>query len=436
MLKKLQAKSPISAPGLAYTFRGAQSEIQADTSDEIVLSGPAGTGKSLASLYKLHHAAMRYPRSRWLVLRKTRASLTDSALVTYEDRILGPDNPILAGGLRENRHSYKYPNGSEVVLGGMDKPTRLFSTEYDGIYVQECNELTLGEWESLLRALRGDATPHQQLFGDCNPDSPRHWLKQRADGGRCNLYYTRHEDNPALWTGSTWTARGMSYIAKLDRLTGLRYQRLRLGKWAAAEGMVYEFDPAVHLLDPFVIPAEWQRIRSIDFGFTNPFVCQWWAIDPDGRMYLYREIYKTQRIVSDHAVQIKALSAGERIRGSVSDHDAEDRETLHRAGISTTPAKKEVKLGIEAVEKRLRVQADGKPRLFVLRNALVERDEQLAEDVKPTCTEQEFDSYVYAKSVDGKANKEEPVKMYDHGLDAARYAVRFVDSGGSQGVFL
>jgi hypothetical protein len=83
--------------------------------------------------------------------------------------------------------------------------------------------------------------------------------------------------------------------------------------------MVYEgWDRAVHLIDRFDIPADWRRIRSIDFGYTNPFVCQWWAIDPDGRMYRYREIYRTRRLVSDHAAEIRKLSAGESIAFNVS----------------------------------------------------------------------------------------------------------------------
>jgi hypothetical protein len=42
----------------------------------------------------------------------------------------------------------------------------------------------------------------------------------------------------------------------------------------------------------FDIPPGWTMVCSIDFGFNAPFVCQWWAIDTDGSMYLYREIYE------------------------------------------------------------------------------------------------------------------------------------------------
>jgi len=42
--------------------------------------------------------------------------------------------------------SYTYPNGSTIVLGGLDKESRIMSTQYDVIYVQEAIELTEAEW--------------------------------------------------------------------------------------------------------------------------------------------------------------------------------------------------------------------------------------------------------------------------------------------------
>jgi hypothetical protein len=222
-------------------------------------------------------------------------------------------------------------------------------------------------------------------------------------------------------------------MARLDALTGVRYLRLRKGIWAGAEGMVYDdFDQQIHVIDPFPIPADWRRVRSIDFGFTNPFVCQWWALDGDGRLHLYREIYATHRIVSDWAADIHRLSAGDPPCDTVSDHDAEDRATLLNAGIQTYPARKSVKPGIEAVQTRLRRAGDGRPRLFIHRGCRVgSADTYLQEARKPTCTLDEFDGYVWARPTDGRAAKEEPVKLNDHGMDAMRYAVAHVDDLGT-----
>lgn len=417
-----------------YQPRGYAADIQHLTNPEIVLSGPAGTGKSRANLEKINRLAWDYPGLRALIVRKTRASLTHSALYTFEAHVLGPGNPIAEGPQRQFRQQYIYPNGSEVVIGGLDKATRIMSTEYDIIFVQEAIELTVDDWESLTTRLRSGILPYQQLIGDTNPAQPTHWLKRRANGGATLMLDTRHEDNPRLWDieQAVWTAEGEAYIAKLDALTGHRKARLRYGKWVQAEGVVYEsYEPSKHLIDRFEIPTEWRRFRVIDFGYTNPFVCQWWAVDGDGRMYLYREIYMSQRLVEDHAVQIRAYSANEHIEATVADHDAEDRATLERHGITTQPAIKEVTSGIQAVQERLKVAGDGKPRLFLMRDALIEADEGLLESIKPTSTAEEIEGYMWEKSQEGKAAKEAPHKVDDHGMDAMRYAVMYLDAGES-----
>src|SRR5262245_60510234 len=187
---------------------------------------------------------------RGLILRKTRMSLTESALVTFEQHVIPEGHSILNGPRRNFRQVYRYPNGSELVTGGLDNPSRVMSTEFDLIYPQEAIELREEEWEALTTRLRNGKMPYQQILGDTNPDKPQHWLKRRCDAGKCRLLESRHEDNPILYGDGDWTPRGRAYLATLDALTGARRARLRLGRWVQAEGVVYEgFDPAVHVID-------------------------------------------------------------------------------------------------------------------------------------------------------------------------------------------
>lgn len=403
-----------------YAPRGGAVSLFNSRAPEVLLSGPAGTGKSLCCLWKLHFLCSKVAGVRALVCRKTRASLTESGLVTLEKGVFHPRDQILIGPTRAHRQSYRYPNGSEIVVGGLDNAARIMSTEFDLVYVQEATELAEGDWEALTTRLRNGRLAWQQLLADCNPDSPRHWLKRRCDAGRCQLHESRHEDNPRLWDGSQWTPEGLDYLAKLDALTGPRHHRLRHGRWVQAEGVVYEsFDPARHIIDRFAVPEQWPRVLAVDFGYTNPLVMQWWAVDPDGRMYLYREIYRTRFLVEDAARLALDLSANEPAPAAVvCDHDAEGRATLERhTGWDTTPADKRVRAGIQAVQARLRDAGDGRPRVFFARDALVERDPLLHEAKRPCCTVEEFDCYVWSQ----RGNKDEPVKENDHGQDAMRY---------------
>lgn len=416
-----------------YAPRGAAREALVCKVDEWMLDGPAGTGKSRVCLEKLNAMANKYAGCRLAIVRKVKGSLAETALVTFEQHV--KPNCDTTNQQRHVRQSYKYPNGSEIVVAGMDNPVKLMSAEFDAIYVQEATELTLNDWEFLSTRLRNGVIPYQQLFGDCNPGPPTHWLKRRMDAGLTQRIVSRHEDNPRLFKNDgTLTEYGSSYIARLDKLTGARKQRLRYGLWVAAEGMVFEnFDPALHIIEPFEIPSDWRRFRVIDFGFTHPFVCQWWAEDPDGRIYRYRELFKTKRTVSEHAAQIREYSRGEYIVATITDHDAEDRATLERElGIKTEPALKSVTTGVQAVLNRLALAGDGRPRMYFFSNALIERDPLLIDEetdlaVAPTCTEEEIESYIWAKGTGGETLKEVPVKLNDDGCDATRYMALWLE---------
>lgn len=411
-----------------YDPRGAARELWGCRNQEVILSGPAETGKTYACLQKLHALCIRYPGIQCAMVRKTRKSMTGSVLQTYERK-------VIRGGVRPYGGShvewYDYDNGSRIYVGGMDNPDKILSSERDVIYVNQAEELTLDDWEKLLTRATGRAgnMPYPQMLGDCNPWGPSHWILKRAQAGALKLLESRHEDNPTLFTSEgEMTEQGVRTMAVLDTLTGIRYQRLRRGKWVSAEGIIYDsWDRAVHVIDPIPLPDVWTRYRVIDFGYTNPFVCLWFAQDQDGRLYLYRELYQTGLLVEDAAKEINRLTGSENIRATICDHDAEDRATLERYGIPTIPAKKDVKMGIQAVQTRLRKAGDGKPRLYVLSDCLVEPDKKLLEAKQPTCLIEEMEEYVWETAREGTADKETPRKVSDHSEDCLRYLCLYLE---------
>ncbi len=427
-----------------------------DRSAEVLLSGPAGTGKSRACLEKLLAAAVKYPGMRALIVRQTLVSLASTALVTWREHVarehIEAGACVYYGGSQEEPPQYRFANGSKIMIGGLDKPTKIMSSEYDLIYVQEAIELTVTGWEALSTRLRNGVMPYQQIIADTNPSSPQHWLYQRCLAGSCRLVTCVHEDNPILFDDDgRMTKRGTAYMRFLDALTGVRFLRLRKGLWVASEGVIYaNWDPALHVVKRFAIPDSWPRFWSIDFGFTNPFVCQWWAKDPDGRLFMYREIYMSERIVEDHCESIAKiiydnprkppgeawtgrLKKGEvKPVGILADHDAEDRATFRKhMGMVTRPADKRVGVGIQMVDKRMQRAGDGRPRVFFLADSLVQVDDRLKRFERPTCTVEEIPGYRWAtpeaKIEAGEPPKEDPFKNDDHGCDAARYMVMHED---------
>lgn len=426
-----------------YRPRGACRELFTCKSAEILVSGPAGTGKSRACLEKLMVMALKYPGMRGLIVRKTAVSLSSTALVTWREKVaaVAIETGVVEwyGGSQQEAAQYRFDNGSTITVGGMDKPSKIMSSEYDVVYVQEATELTLNDWEHINTRLRNGVIPYQQIIADCNPDRPMHWLNERCKAGVTLKLESRHEDNPTLVNDDgTYTDRGKDYLAKLDGLTGVRYLRLRKGIWAAADGLVYEdYDPTVHLLNKFSIPDEWPRYWVIDWGYVNPTVVHWWAEDPDGRLYLYREIYMTGMLAEDVAKEVMTLMVNRhgvwrepQPVAIITDHDAEDRATFTKhTGLATTAAKKTKTRGVQLTQARFKVQKDGKPRIYFVRDARVRRDSTLADAGKPTSTIEELTGYVWP---DGKTGDkaEEPVKEHDHGMDDMRYMVAHKDLRG------
>lgn len=425
-----------------FIARGAAADLFRDEGPEALIVGSAGTGKTVAALMKLHADASHVPGLQALIVRQTHASLTASTLVAFEQFVasaeIAAEKVKWFGGSGSKPAGYRYKNGSMIMVGGMDNPGKVLSMSLDRVLVDEANQISVTAYETLLTRLRGSAPTYKQIVTACNPDHPSHWLKERADSpdNKMRMYTSRHEDNPYLCDrDGTWTDAGMDYLRFLGSLTGVRKERFLYGRWAAAEGMVYDaWRDDVNVIEYDQVPADSRMFLTVDFGFSNAFVCQWWRVDHDGRMYLTREIHQKQVLVEDHARTIKEiLQENRETEGMpfavVCDHDAEDRATLTKhLGLPTVAARKAVSRGVQLMQARVRPAGDGKPRLYVVKDCTMGRD-LVAEAAKiPRGFLQEILGYVWemTRGADG-IPRENPKKLNDHAMDAARYAVMHLD---------
>lgn len=436
-------------------FRGAALELMHCTDREVCLDGPAGTGKSFAALWKMHLRRLLIPGSRGLLARKTLVSLKASTLVTFRQKIQPERYGVRFWSAKGDEPAhYAYPNGSQLVIVGLDKPGKAMSTEYDDILIDEALDTEEEMAEALVTRIDRPGSlatvPYAQLIYVTNPGPPTHWLNQRMNAGRTTRLRSYHSDNPAMTD---------SYLATLaNSLTGARRQRLLGGLWVAAEGAVYEdaWEPQRHVLKratlsskPFTLYGDcgidrtWTRYLGIDWGYRNPAVLKWYVRKPDGELVVYRELYQTMTLVEDlakHALTYMGWRLSETgaltptredadplPREIIADHDAEDRATFERHfGMSVYPANKgkdSINDGIKAVTKRL--QED---RLQYLDESLVQRDPLLDAMKKPCSSLDEFESYVWDTRA-GRPPKEQPIDEHNHAMDVDRYVVLYFDRG-------
>jgi phage terminase large subunit len=385
-----------------YTPRGAAEEVIYSHDPELIIVGPSETGKTLAACWKLHTMMTKYAGAQAAIVRKSYKSMPGSVLQTFAKVI--QDAPVeVYGGTRPEQ--YIYPNGSIIWVGGMDNPDKVLSSERDVIYVNQAEELSEAEWETLTTRVTGRAgnMPYSQLFGDCNPAGSQHWIRRRAKEGKLKLFYSKHQDNPTLYTDDgKLTVRGTRTMQTLQALSGVRYKRLFLGEWATAEGAVYEmFNHNDHVKQRD--PREFKSFgMAIDEGYTNPAVILFIGTDTDGRLHIFREFYKRNQLQSAVISQVKRWHIRKWVNKIVVDEAAAGLiADLRNNSLSAIGQKGRVLDGIARVQNLLKIQGDGLPRLTV----------------DPSCinTINEFESYVW------KPEKDEPIKENDHAMDAVRY---------------
>lgn len=429
-----------------------QKDLWADRSLILLAAGTAGSGKSRVIGEKIVALCSKYPQSTGLILRKTRESLRSSVVDMLKTVVIGSGNPHITWKSSDFR--FVFDNGSVIQGGGMKNSEQRESIRsigltggLDWVFMEEAIAFSEQDYLELLPRMRGRATEMyyenlamaqgftmaqarkyanhmgwRQVMLSTNPSHAKHWIKRRLiDGGEASYY-------------SPPTAANIynpdDYASILDKMTGVQRLRLVENIWASSEGMVFdEYSEDTHLRDWFEPPKHWTRYRVIDFGYTAPFSCLWVAADEDGRLYVYREIYMTKLTVNKHAERIKSLSVHldgtpEVIEFTLADTDAEDIATLIENGISDVQpmykAPGSISYGIQLMKRRLKIQGDGRPRLFIMRAITDEIDMSLKDVYEPTGLNEEMFFYTWDEKSVKLGVKENPIDNYNHSIDALR----------------
>lgn len=295
--------------GAGVVFRGAIAQAQRTDAREWILSGPSETGKTWGALWRLDDLLRRTPGAQAAMVRKVRSSMDGTVLVTFRRVIeASGSGAAVYGGSKPQW--YDYPNGARLWIGGMDDPSKILSGERDWIYVNQAEDLSQDDWETLTtrNTGRGAVTDTPMLFGDCNPGPGDHWIIRRAQAGALALLPTTHRDNPSLYTDAgALTAQGERTMATLDRLTGVRRLRLRDGLWVGVEGQYFTaWDEARHVCAPFDVPADWRVWGGFDYGYSHN-TAFYLLTEHDGVVYVIGEHVASRWLVGQHVEAMRAL---------------------------------------------------------------------------------------------------------------------------------
>ena len=386
-----------------------------DKSLIVLMTGAAGGGKSRCAAEKLHAFALKYPGSMGLMLRKTRESMTNSTVLFYERRVVGGDP-----GVRHysSKLRFEYSNGSIVAYGGMkdeDQREQIRSIGQDGgldfVWMEEATRFEESDFNEILGRMRGKAAAWRQILLTTNPDAPTHWIKTRLiDKGQASPYYSNALDNPH---------NPPEYAAALAQMTGIQALRLRDGKWVQAEGVVYpnwdmanvttdaEYDPNLELY--WAVDDGYAQGQGVGTASYHPRVILFMQPTAIGGVNVVDEYYATGELSEVSIANALARPYKRPDRAYVDSSAAELKARLWGNDIMTIGATHPVSEGIKN-----------------LRNLICDANDVRLFRIHPRCANlnRELSSYRYDDASRlATIGEPKPLKVDDHGADAARYGV-------------
>lgn len=282
--------------------------------DEVFYGGAAGGGKSYAQCIDDILKALQYNGIKQLILRRTFPELERSLIRTYLSIL-----PKQLYSYNSSKHILFYNNGSITEFGYCENEKDVFkymSAEYDIIRFDEATHFSDYQYTYLLSRLRGANKFPKQAKSSSNPGNVGHaFFKERFIEGNIPMQqFSIDNKRTRIFIPSTVFENKFlmdadpDYIDRLKELPETEQRALLYGDWDIFEGQYFrEFRRDIHVIEPFVIPADWRRYRVLDYGL-DMLACYWIAISTDYNAYVYKELYQSNLIISDAANKIKELT--------------------------------------------------------------------------------------------------------------------------------
>lgn len=367
------------AMGLQHAFDGGTP--QPPLAKLIGYGGAAGGGKSDALVMASIIFCMTFPNSNVGYFRLRYVQLAGpGGPIMRATELLAPLVRAKLCKWNGTDSKFTFWNGSIIKFGNLENYHQVVNDyqglQFDFVAFDEATHQTWDKVSYLLGRLRAtnDNVIRPFMALATNPGGIGHsWYKRIfVDSGEPEEVreVTLEEDGkekaevmfiPAkLSDNKILMDRDPDYERNLRLLPEVLQRQLLDGDWDIIDGVAFnEFRRSIHVCKPFEIPKDWTRFTSADWGYAKPYAVGWYAIDFDGRLYKYRELYgwggkpDVGSRVDPEDVAKKMLEiereAGENIRfrviddavfGSKQDNSPSIGEQFARAGVYWQPVGK------------------------------------------------------------------------------------------------
>lgn len=361
--------------------------------------GSAGSGKSFHICQKIIIRCCK-EKVRVLVCRRYATTLRNSCFALFKE-VLAKWKLTNYIKIKETDMSIEFPNGSQIIMVGLDTEEKLLSlANISVIWCEEAYEIEKEKVEQLNLRMRGNAE-NQQLILSWNPISKSSWLFDFTvtnPPANSIFHHSTYKSNPFL---------NAEYVAALDEMATrnpAKYRVYGLGEWGVDPAGKVIQNYRVEEFNPMELAASGLEHRAgCDLGWIDKTAIINTLYDREqGIIYVFDEFYKSGCQLSEVAAAIGDMNL-KKTRLYVDSSEPRSIQYFKNEGINAVPANKgkdSVKLGY----------------MFLQDNLII---------VHPSCKNMinEFENLCYAKSkLTGEYTEEFNDHAYTHACDALRYA--------------
>lgn len=363
-----------------------------------VFYGGAGSGKSYFITQKIIIRCCREP-IKVLVCRRYGSTLRNSCFSLFKEILTKWKlTPYLK--IRETDFNIKFPNGSEIIMVGLDEETKLLSlNNISTVWIEEAYEVPKPIVEQLNLRLRGKAD-NQQIIMSYNPISKNSWLYDFCEVNPPESFRylkTTFRDNPFL---------NKEYIQSLESLYTRNPAKARVfcdGEYGIdAEGLVIT-NWRQEAFDAMELASQGLEHRAgMDLGWIDKSAIIDSLYDRKNKIiYVFNEFYKSGCQLSELASAITDMNL-KKTKLYIDAAEPRAIQFFKQEGINAYPCKK----GKDSVKAGL---------MFLQDNLII---------VHPNCKNfiNELENFSYIKSKQTGEWTEDTTHEWSHAIDACRYA--------------